>query len=144
VLHERYFDLLRRGKKRIECRLSAIRRPPFESVGPGDHLWLKLPSRGVRGIAVVGAAISRSAGDGDGLVQWVQRYSRDIAADRPFFADAADWARFATLIWIQSLVTIQPMRVSKADQRAWVVLAHPPFPGMRIGGGSQTGFTART
>ncbi len=70
---------------------------------------------------------------GAALLRWVRRYESLICADDDFYRDAAQWARFASLVWIESVLTIRPMTVIKSDQRAWVTLDRPPRPNMRIG-----------
>jgi hypothetical protein len=132
VLHEHYLDLLLVGKKQIECRLSSARRPPFEAVARGDLLWLKLPSRPILGVASAGdCRFQRLGGRGD-LAAVVQAHGDSICAVAGFFEEAAHWARFCSLIWIDTVVAIRPMTVHKSDMRAWVVLDQMPWPGMRV------------
>ncbi|MBN2562739.1 MAG: ASCH domain-containing protein [Phycisphaerae bacterium] len=64
-----------------------------------------------------------------------REYGDLICAAAGFFEDAARWARFCSLIWIETVVLIQSMPVYKSDQRAWVVLDEMPWPGMRLSGG---------
>ncbi len=135
ILHEHYLNLLLVGKKRIECRLSSVRRPPFGAVARGDLLWLKPPSRPVLGVASAGdCCFQRLAHRGE-LAGVVQEHGDSICAVAGFFDDAARWARFCSLIWIDTVVAIRPMSVHKSDQRAWVVLDRMPWPGMRVAGG---------
>lgn len=133
VLREPYLGLILAGKKRIECRLGAVRRPPFESVAPGDLLWLKVPSGPIRAMAIAGKCLFRELGGGDELANLTRQYRDLICAEAAFYQDAAAWARFASLIWIDAVMAIGPMAVIKSDQRAWVVLDGLPVPGMRIG-----------
>ena len=132
ILHRPYLDLLLRGRKRVECRLSSVRRPPFEAVAPGDLLWLKPPSQALCAVATVGECVFRTPRAPVDLVEIQQEYGRLISAAPGFFDEAARWARFCSLIWIKTIVSIQPMPVCKADQRAWVVLREAPRPGMRV------------
>jgi len=132
VLHSQYLDRMLDGRKRIECRLSKIRKPPFECVSPGDLLWFKPPSQPIRAFAVAGRCEFREIHEPDTMATMLARYENDICADPGFFADAPSWARFASLIWIQSVAAIRPMRIQKSDQRAWVALGQMPYPGMRL------------
>jgi len=133
VLRDEYFELLRSGRKQIECRMSAIRRAPFEAVAPGDLLWFKLPSRSVQAVATAGRCLFRQLHDPSELDGLVRRYGDLICAADGFFEGAAAWARYISLIWIETVVVIQPMLVHKSDQRAWVPLDQMPYPGMRLG-----------
>lgn len=132
VLRDRYLDLMLAGRKRIECRLSSIRRPPFKSVHPGDVLWFKLPSRPIHAVAIVGKCRFHELNRPCDLLDCVRRVAPFIQAERGFFEDAAQWVRFASLIDIKTVVRIRPIRVIKRDQRAWVVLDGPPCDGDRI------------
>ncbi len=134
VLHNQYLNLLLAGEKRIECRLSSARRPPYEAVTRGDLLWLKLPSGPIRAVAMAGECSFRALHREGELTSLIRQFAGDIRAQTGFFEDAAKWARFCTLIWIETVIAIRPMTVRKADQRAWVVMDEMPWPGMRVAG----------
>ncbi len=132
IIRPCYLDLLLAGRKRIECRLSKIRRPPFEAVETNDLLWLKLPSGPIRAVATVGRCrFHELRHDGD-LARLIDRHADDIQAEPSFFAGAESWARYLSLISIERVVGVSPMRVFKSDQRAWVVLSSPPRPDAHI------------
>lgn len=143
VVREQYLKLLLSGHKRIECRLSAIRRAPYQAVAEGDLLWFKLSSGPVQAVAVVECAESRTSDSGADLVRWVKSHDRLIHAEPAFYRDAADWVRFATLVWLKAVIAIRPMRISKTDQRAWVALKSAPRPGMRIAGANNVALSAK-
>lgn len=143
VVREPYLKLLLSGEKRIECRLSAIRRAPFQAVAEGDLLWFKLSSGPVLAVAVVERAESRTSNSGANLVRWVRSHDRLIHAEPAFYDEAGDWVRFATLVWLRAVIAIRPMRISKTDQRAWVVLKIAPRPGMQIGGANKVALSAK-
>lgn len=133
VVRRPYLDLLLTGRKRIECRLSTMRRPPYECVRSGEVLWLKQPSGPIRGLAVAGRCEYHALdGCGRDLAEIAARHRDAIRAEDGFFVDAAGWARYVSLIWIDRIAAIAPLTIVKRDQRAWVVLAAPPMPGMPI------------
>lgn len=132
ILHRPYLDLMRRGRKRIECRLSSVRRPPFEVVAPGDLLWIKPPSQAVCAVATAGDCEFHPLDNPQDLEKVQREHGRLIGAAPGFFDEAAGWARFCSLIWIKTIVSIQPLPMCKADQRAWVVLREAPRPGMHV------------
>ena len=132
ILHRQYLDLLLGGRKRVECRLSSVRRAPYEAVAPGDLLWLKPPSQAVCAVVTAGECEFRELTTPDDLARVQREHGRVICAAPGFFEEAACWARFCSLIWIKTVVSIQPMPVWKSDQRAWVVLREAPRPGMRV------------
>ncbi|MFQ5429657.1 MAG: hypothetical protein ACE5E1_05030 [Phycisphaerae bacterium] len=128
ILRDVYLDALLAGRKRIECRLSSIRRPPFEAVEPRDLLWFKRPSRPIHAVAVAGRCAFRELNAPADLARFVEPHTARICAEEGFFRDAAQWARFATLIWIDTVVRVSPIPIRKSDQRAWVVLDQMPIP----------------
>lgn|GEM_PF-2393032 len=132
VVHPCYIDAMLAGRKRVECRLSRLRKPPVEEVAPGDLLWLKPPSRPIRALAVAGECHYSSLEGGQTLASVVAPFRKAIAVDEAFFRDAESWARFVSLIELTQVMALAPMRVLKRDQRAWVVLDGPVRPGMRI------------
>jgi hypothetical protein len=132
VLHEAYLDLILRGRKRVECRLSTMKKAPFGVVRPGDLLWFKLPSRGVRAVGVVKRALFFELTPNRDLMQLAATYGSLICAESRFFESAGSWARFASLIWITAAARIRPIDFRKSDQRAWVPLHGPPVDGQRL------------
>lgn len=132
VVRANYLKRLLSGRKTIECRLSKIRRPPFQAVDCGDLLWLKPPSGPIRAVARVGPCEFHTLDTDDALDRLTARHAAAICADAEFFDGAALWARFCSLIWIETVIKLGPLQVSKNDPRAWVVLDAPPRPGARI------------
>jgi len=133
VIKPHYLDLLLAGHKRIECRLSSVRKSPFEAVRPGDLLWLKLPSGPVTAVARAGPCRFRAITQPGELHRWLRPHRSAIRAESGFFQDAERWCRFVSLVWIKMVVKISPMPVYKSDQRSWVVLDESPRPQMRLG-----------
>ena len=133
VLREEYLSSILAGRKTVECRISTIRRPPYEAVSSGDLLWFKLPSREIRAIATVGRCLFRELRTPADLQALLDAYADEIRASEAFFEGAGQWARFASLIWIETVIAIGAMPIQKSDQRAWVVLDRMPSPGSRIG-----------
>jgi hypothetical protein len=132
VLHRRYLDLLLDGRKRVECRFSKIKRPPYEAVAPGDLLWLKLPSGPVEAVARAAECRFQTLRSGEDVRRIQRAHGDAISAPDEFYVEAASWARYCTLIWIETVLAIRPMTVYKPDQRAWAVLGRAPRPGMRV------------
>jgi hypothetical protein len=120
------------GRKSIECRLSSVCKAPFKAVSPGDMLWLKPPSQPIRAVARAGACRFIRLTDSNDVLQIAAQHGRQISAPAAFFESARAWAKFASLIWIESVVSLAPLSIIKRDQRAWVVLDGPPRPGKSI------------
>lgn len=116
------------GRKRIECRLSSLRRPVFSKTRTGDWLWFKMPSGPIAGVARVGRCQVLSIDDKADLKRIAKAHARDILAPPEFWRDA-DWVRCVALIWIEQVLRITPFAVPKSDRAAWVALEGPPIPG---------------
>ncbi|MBX3395732.1 MAG: ASCH domain-containing protein [Phycisphaerae bacterium] len=138
VLHKRYLQRMATGRKRVECRLSSIRRIPFQAVDPGDLLWFKLPSGPICGIGVAGACHYHELSEPADLRQIIKPYRDIIQAESDFFLGAEAWSRYLSLIQLETFLAIQPMNVMKSDQRSWVVLEAGPRPMMRINSKSKS------
>lgn len=132
VVHQCYIDAMLVGEKSVECRLSRLRKPPFEEVAPGDLLWIKPPSRSICALAVAGECHYSLLERGQTLANVVAPFRKAIAVEKSFFENAQSWACFVSLIELTQVMALAQMRVLKRDQRAWVVLDGPVRPGMRI------------
>jgi hypothetical protein len=119
VLVEPYLEYLLVGKKTIESRFSIHRIAPFEVVHQDDIVLLKRSGGPVVGLALVGRTeffhLAPSA--------WAQvkSYSREICADTDFWRSRRD-KRYASLLHIADITTLDSFSIEKADRRAWVVL----------------------
>lgn len=131
VLREPYLGRMLAGRKRIECRMSMHHKPPFEAVRPGDLLWLKPPSKPVCAVATAGRCAFRSVRGKAEWTRYVAPHRDAIAAEPAFWADR-DQVRFVSLIWVTTVLAIEPIPVVKRDRRAWVVMHQPPKPRGRI------------
>ena len=132
ILRDVYFDPLLRGRKTIECRLSAIRRPPFEAVEPGDLLWFKSPSGPIRAVGWAGPCEFQALHSADDLGALLAPHLSAIHAQPGFFTGAERWARYLSLIRVDGVMAVSPYSVRKRDQRAWVTLRTPPIPSADI------------
>lgn len=132
IIQPIYLDRMLAGQKQIECRISKRRKPPYESVAPGDLIWFKLPSREIRAFSIAGSCDFHLLENPSELVGHIDRLNESICAEPNYLENAMRWARYLSLIEIQSVARINPMTVQKTDQRAWVVLDQIPFPGMSI------------
>jgi ASC-1-like (ASCH) protein len=131
VIHDQYLTALLEGRKRIECRLSSVRKPPFEQAAAGDLVWFKQPSGPVRAVGCVGAyEFVRVSGEAD-VARIAREHGKDIQAPAAFWKNT-DWARYVSLLWMEWTMTVTPFAVDKRDQLAWVVLTAPPRPGQSI------------
>lgn len=131
ILAAKYLEAILSGRKTAECRLSRVEQAPYQAVRPGDLLWLKEVSGPVRAVATAGRVHCFKELDPSRLGVLRRRFNGDIAAPASFWQLHHD-ARFATLIWLESICPLTPFRIAKTDRRAWVVLHGPPVPGQSV------------
>lgn len=131
ILYPTYIRLIASGIKSIECRLSHVPLPPYRMVEAGDLIWLKEAGGPVRLVAHAVkvqdlAHLTRTA-----VVRLRRRLGHRIRAEPTFWRERQS-ARFATLIWLGDVQTVEPFRVLKTSSAAWVVLDEAPTPGQVI------------
>ena len=100
VLWPTYLGLILKGAKRMECRLSRHRCPPFGWVKRGDWLWLKQSSGPIRGVARAGRVATLTLPGPHALQAVRTQYGHMICADSAFWDQRSD-CRFCTLIWLE-------------------------------------------
>jgi hypothetical protein len=115
-------DDILQGRKKIDCRLSRIRIPPFGQVGAGDLIYLKPPGRPIVGQFLVERVVFFDTPGKRGW-EWVRRWRGDLAVTDKFLADRQD-CRYLSLIWIGTVASFltPPRKIVKSDRRPWVVL----------------------
>ena len=122
VLRPEYLELVLRGNKTIECRLTRTAKVPFGVVRQGERIHLKASSGPVLGTARAGRVIFKEIRDGADLAQIRRRYGKRICAADDFW-QSADRARYCSLIFLEDVRAIRKsFRIRKRDMRAWVVL----------------------
>ncbi len=124
VVHAVYADLMLRGKKTVECRLSRTRRQPFGAVDAGDVIHFKLAGGGYVALATVGRVEHVAGLTPSEVRQLASRHEPNVLGGRAYWAGKRQ-ARFATLIW---LAEVQPMTIGPAvgpfNGGAWKIIAN--------------------
>lgn len=124
VFVEPFLSFILDGVKTIESRFSITKRPPFNSVSPGDIILVKKSGGPI--MAVCHASyiwyykINKQS---LGLIR--SKFSGAICATDEFWESKANCA-YATLIKIDNVVQIPPVPIDKRDRRGWVVLDKEP------------------
>lgn len=124
IIQSPYDELILRGEKTIECRLTKVACPPFGCVVPGERLYIKRS-----GGPFVATAIAARVFYEDRLtprrVEAIRKqFDEKICGKASFWSGKARQARFATLIWLRDVQPwSQPPRYRPIHMRAWYVLA---------------------
>jgi hypothetical protein len=120
IFVEPFLQYVLDGKKTIESRFSSVRCAPFERVGRGDVVLLKKAGGPVVGVCQIRNAWFYNLEEDS----WdeIKGFAREICAEDPSFWQTREGASFATLMRIQHVNKIDPIRLPKRDRRGWVVL----------------------
>jgi hypothetical protein len=121
VFVEPFLQYLLDGTKEIESRFSAVRCPPYRSVNKGDVIVLKRTGGPVLGVCLVASAWFYEL-EPDSWREIRDNYAKALCAQDPLFWEDRKDKSFATLMRIEQVQSISPIRVDKRDRRGWVVL----------------------
>lgn len=122
VLVEPFLSLILEGKKTIESRFAQRRTAPYGQVSRGDILILKRAAGPIVGLALAAdcSYVSLST------ETWphVKALAAQLCADDQFWQTRSE-CRYASLIELAAVRTMDPLNVEKRDRRPWVVLTNP-------------------
>lgn len=121
VLNQPYLDRILDGEKTIESRFTINRVAPYKIVQPGDVLFLKESAGYVKGLISVKEVKyfeNMVPGEARDLIRLNQLA---LTVDEAFI-NLKQNSRYATLIHIGEILSIEPLEITKKDRRAWVVL----------------------
>jgi len=122
ILKKPYLDAILDGRKQVESRFSRVRGPAFGRVLVGDRLFLKVSSGPVCATARVAAVENFQDLTPQKMIELKQQHNRYILGSDEYWRSKRS-SKFGFLAWIEDVRRIEPVRISKKDWRAWVVLA---------------------
>lgn len=121
VLVEPYLGAILAGQKTIESRFAQQRRAPYGQAAGGDIVLLKRSGGPILGLAMISQAQDYALTSG--VLQELQAaYATPLYAQDPAFWAARAGTRYATLLWLDHVLPITPLRIARRDRRGWVVL----------------------
>lgn len=121
ILKKPYLEAILGGRKTIESRLSKTRHSPFGRVWAGDTLWLKESSGLVCATARAAAVKKYENLTPEQITGLKERYNDQIKGSDEYWQGKMG-CKFAFLVWLEDVKSIEPVRINKKDWRAWVVL----------------------
>ena len=121
IFVEPFLQYVLDGTKEIESRFSAVRCAPYRSVNKGDVVILKRTGGPVLGVGLVESAWFYEL-EPNSWQDIRDNYARALCALDPIFWEERKHASFATLMRIEQVQAIRPIRVEKRDRRGWVVI----------------------
>lgn len=121
IVHRIYLERIMAGLKTIESRFSKVRCPPYGVIAAGDQILFKVPGRAISARAHVASVLFFEDLNEQAINQITEQYGQSLQLEPDFLRDRRD-ARYCTLIFLEDVASIGPLRVEKRDKRGWVVL----------------------
>lgn len=121
ILVEPYLQFILDGKKTVESRFSTRKFAPYNRVDKGDVVLLKKSSGPIVGLCQVNYVWFYQL-DPESWRTIREDFAVAICAQDPDFWKEREAATFATLMRIQHVKSIDPIKFVKRDRRGWVVL----------------------
>ena len=121
IFVEPYLTYFLDGRKTVESRFSVHRCAPYRCIEKGDVVLLKRSGGPVVGICQVSHAWFYRL-DPKTWSNIKAEFTEALCAQDPQFWIERQRASFATLMQVEHLRSIDPIKWPKEDQRGWVVL----------------------
>ncbi len=122
ILMRQYVDLLLRGEKTVECRLTRHVRPPYNGVEPGDRIYFKESAGPYRLTAIVEQALFEDNLTPKRIREIRRNYNDLIRGDAQYWEWKKD-ARYLTLIWLREIEPVETgPGVRPLQGAAWMTL----------------------
>lgn len=126
VLLKPYLDLILSGEKTVECRMTRQARAPFESVEPGERIYLKQSAGPYRAMAIADHVLCEANLTPARLREIKRDYNDLIRGDDAVWDPKRD-SRFITLIWLRDVQAIDTGPAIRPLQgAAWLTLDEEP------------------
>jgi ASC-1-like (ASCH) protein len=121
ILKRPYLHAILEGQKKVESRFTMTKRAYFGRVFPDDKLYLKQSGGPVRGMATVEEVRSFEDLTPERIGRIKEQYNDLIRGGEEIWRSKAN-CRFGMLVWLKDVERIEPVRISKRDWRAWVIM----------------------
>lgn len=121
VFVQPYLRYVLDGQKTVESRFSVNQTPPYGKVGVGDVLLLKRTGGPIVGIGRIGQVWFYQI-DSESLHELQTAFSAALCAQDPQFWAELSNGSYATLMRLEHVESIAPIKIGKSDRRGWVVL----------------------
>jgi hypothetical protein len=121
IFVEPFLTYVLSGLKTVESRFSRNRTVPYGRVRGGDLVLMKRSGGAVVGLCQVVECWMYPLTEGT-YKEIRHRFARAMCAVDADFWKARRRARYATLMAIDSVTRLEPIRTAKKDPRAWVIM----------------------
>jgi hypothetical protein len=124
ILSNSYLELILNYCKTVESRFSVQKRTPYKRVKKGDIILLKQSGGPIKGISYVSSVWFYEITPGT-LDQIKKRFASQLQIKDQTFWHKYEKSSYATLIQLEHVRRLNPIKYSKRDQRAWVSFNSP-------------------
>jgi len=121
ILKSQYLNAILDGQKTVEARLTKTKRQPFGQIDAGDLIYLKRSSGPVCATAKVAKLKSYENLTPPEINKLKKLYNNQIQGQQSYWQTKSN-CRYALLIWLKDIKKTTPVKISKKDQRAWIIL----------------------
>lgn len=121
ILKKPYLEMILRGEKTIESRLTRAKTAAFGRVHAGDHLFLKVSGGPVCATATAADVKYYHDLTPERITKIKQEYGHAIGGSDAVWAEMMD-RQCGFLVWLSDVRRTEPVRIAKKDWRGWVVL----------------------
>ena len=125
VFQEPYLSFILEGKKTVESRFSLKKTAPYGSVEKGDVILMKRVSGPIVAACLVEYVWDYLL-DPQKAEEVIRTFENALCASDSSFWESRKQAKFATLIKVQNVTTLEPVSCDKKDRRGWVILQRKP------------------
>ena len=121
ILRQPFFDMVLAGEKTIESRWGMNRGAPYGKISVGDEILLKETGKYVTAIAKA-KRVEFFELTPEKVEEIRIKYGKAIGADK-----FEDWQstlqkKYCTLIWLEDVKRIEPLKVPRSNGAGWIVL----------------------
>ena len=121
ILRQPFFDMVLSGEKTIESRWSMNKIAPYNKVGVGDEILLKLTGQPVTATAKVKDVKYYELTPE--IVEDIRiKYGKEIGTDKFENWESTLQKKYCTLIWLDDVKKIRPMQVKRSNGAGWIVV----------------------
>lgn len=126
VLLRPYLDLILRGEKTVECRLTLQARDPFERIEPGERIYFKQSAGPYAATAIAEHALFEADLTPKRVSEIKRDYNELIRGEDDFWRKKRD-ANYCSLVWLKD---VQPSTAGPSIRPlqgvAWLCLEEDP------------------
>lgn len=120
ILKQPFFDMVLTGEKTIESRWSMKKVAPYNKVSAGDLILLKETGKMVTATAIVSQAKFYELTP-EKVEELREKYGKKIGTDKFKDWQATLQKKYCTLIWLENVQKISPLKVPRSNGAGWIV-----------------------